>query len=229
MNLFNLMATLGLDSSEYEKKMQDAEKKTEKMGGIVGKVAGTIKKAAIPVAIGAIGKSAIETGMTFESSMSQVAATMGMSSEEIKKGSKSFEMMKQAAKDAGSSTQFTASESAEALNYLALAGYDAETAVKTLPTVLNLAAAGGMDLAYASDLVTDSMSALGMETKDVTLFTDQLAKTSQKSNTNVSQLGEAILTVGGTAKNLAGGTVELNSQLAILADNGIKGAKFLVA
>lgn len=80
----------------------------------------------------------------------QVAATMGITASEIANGSKSFEILKQAAKDAGATTQFSASQSAEALNYLALAGYDAEKAVATLPTVLNLAAAGGMQLGEAS-------------------------------------------------------------------------------
>jgi TP901 family phage tail tape measure protein len=88
-----------------------------------------------------------------------------------------------------------------------------------------LAAAGGLDLAYASDLVTDSMSALGIESSKLDLFVDELAKTSQKSNTNIAQLGEGILKVGGTAKVLAGGTVELNTALGILADNGTKGAE----
>lgn len=91
-----------------------------------------------------------------------------------------------------------------------------------MPTVLNLAAAGGIELGYASDMITDSMSALGLETSQLEGFVDQLAKTSQKSNTNIAQLGEGILTVGGTAKDLAGGTVELNTALGILADNGVK-------
>ncbi|MGN1410916.1 MAG: phage tail tape measure protein [Oscillospiraceae bacterium] len=110
---------------------------------------------------------------------------------------------------------------------LALAGYDAEKACGALPTVLNIAAAGGMELANASDMVTDAMSALGIEATSQNLeeFGDKLAKTSQKSNTSVAQLGEAILTVGGTAKNLAGGTTEMNTALGILADNGIKGAE----
>ena len=84
-------------------------------------------------------------------------------------------------------------------------------------------------MGYASDMVTDSMSALELSTNQLEGFVDQLAKTSQKSNTNIAQLGEGILTVGGTAKDLAGGTVELNTALGILADNGIKGAKLLVA
>ncbi|XZM35002.1 phage tail tape measure protein [Clostridium perfringens] len=177
------------------------------------------------VALGGMAAASIKVGSNFESAMSQVAATMGMTTEEINNGSESYEMLKKAAKDAGATTKYSASQSAEALNYLALAGYDAESAVSALPKVLNLAAAGGLDLGYASDVVTDSMSALGLETDQLESFIDQLAKTSQKSNTSVAQLGEAILTVGGTAKILKGGTVELNTALGILADNGIKGAE----
>lgn len=136
-------------------------------------------------AIGGLGVAATKVGMSFESSMSQVAATMGITAEEIANGSESFEMLKQAAKDMGATTQFSASQAGEALNYLALAGYDAEKAVQTLPTVLNLAAAGGMELGEASDMVTDAMSALGDKAGTAESFVDKLAKTSQKSNTSV--------------------------------------------
>lgn len=166
--------------------------------------------------------SAVETSMEFDTSMSQVAATMGVPIESI-------DNMRDAAKEAGATTSWTAKESADAMNFLALAGYSSEQAIATLPTVLNLATAGGMDLADASDMVTDSMSALGIEAdsegKNITMFGDQLAKTASSSNTSVAQLGEAILTVGGTAKNMAGGTTELNAALGILADNGIKGSE----
>ncbi len=93
--------------------------------------------------------------------------------------------------------------------------------------MLNLAAAGGLDLAYASDLATDAMAALGIEANadNLTQFGDQMARASSKANYSVAQLGEAILTVGGTAKNLAGGTVELNTALGVLANRGIKGAE----
>lgn len=170
---------------------------------------------------------ALEAGTNFTSAMSQVGATMGMSTAEIQAGSESFTMLEEAAKVAGSTTAFSATQAAEALNYLALAGYDATTAADTLPAVLNLAAAGGMDLAYASDLATDAMSALGIEAgnENLTHFGDEMAMTASKANTSVAQLGEAILTVGGTAKGLAGGTVELNAALGILANNGIKGAE----
>ena len=177
--------------------------------------------------IGGVGAAAINTGSQFEASMSQVAATMGMSADEADYSNAVYAKLANTAKELGASTKFSASESAEALNYLALAGYDADKACTALPTILNLAAAGGMDLAAASDMVTDSMSALGIAaTQDnLTEFGDKMAVAAQKSNTSVSQLGEAILTVGGTAKNLAGGTTELNTLLGIIADNGVKGAE----
>ena len=179
----------------------------------------------VTLPLAGIGTASVATAANFEKSMSQVAATMGMTAEEINNGSESYKKLEQAALDMGATTQFSASEASEALNYLALAGYDVDKSVSTLPTVLNLAAAGGLELGYASDVMTDAMSALSLETSQAELFVDQLAKTSQKSNTNVAQLGEAILTVGGTAKVLSGGTTELNTALGILADNGIKGAE----
>ena len=131
------------------------------------------------------------------------------------------------AKEMGSTTKFTATQAADALNYLALAGYDADKAAEVLPSVLNLAAAGGMDLAYASDLVTDAMASLNIEAdkQNVDDFGNKLAMAASKANANVSQLGEAILTVGGTAANLKGGTTELTTALGLLANVGIKGAE----
>lgn len=216
----SLLFDTSLDSKGFKEGIAGLEGVAKKGLSVVAGLAVAAGTAMIGIAT-----ASVNVGMNFEASMSQVAATMGITVDEIANGSESFELLEQAAKDAGATTMFSASQSAEALNYLALAGYDAEKSVNALPTVLNLAAAGGLDLAYASDLVTDSMSALGMESDQLEGFVDQLAKTSQKSNTSVAQLGEAILTVGGTAKILAGGTTELNAQLGILADNGIKGSE----
>lgn len=180
---------------------------------------------ATSAALSGMGGYAIKVGSSFEAAMSQVAATMGMSAEEIHNGSAEFSKLQEAAKNAGATTKFSATQAAEALNYMALAGYDTNKSVQTLPTVLNLAAAGDMDLATASDMVTDSMSALGDKAGTVESFVDKMAKTSQKSNTSVQQLGEALLTVGGTAKSLAGGVTEANTVLGIFADNGVKGAE----
>lgn len=218
MNLFNLKATLAMDSTDYDRGIDTAEKK-------VGGLKSTITKLGIGATVAGIGKAAIGVGMDFEAGMSQVAATMGISSDAVRRNEGDFKLLSDAAKEAGSTTQFSATQSAEALNYLALAGNDAQTSVGLLPTVLNAAAAGGLELGYASDLITDSMSALGLKTKDTATFVDQLTMTSQKSNTSMGQLGEAILTVGGTAKKLKGGTVELNTVLGILADEGLKGSQ----
>lgn len=197
---------------------------TKGLGTITKTVASATAAAA--AAVGAMGIAAINTGAEFEKSMSQVAATM-LIDKTTAEGQKAFETLENAARECGASTAFSASEAAEGLNYLALAGYDAEKAAAALPTVLKLAGAGAMDLGHASDMVTDSMSALGIEATEANLtqFSDQLAQTASKANTSVAQLGEAILTVGGTAKGLAGGTTELNTALGILADNGLKGAE----
>lgn len=167
-----------------------------------------------------LAQSSVGVGMTFDASMSQVAATMGTTVDQIGNLTK-------VAKEMGSSTKFTATQAADALNYLALAGYDADKAAEVLPSVLNLAAAGGMDLAYASDLVTDAMASLNIEAnkQNVDDFGNKLAMAASKANANVSQLGEAILTVGGTAANLKGGTTELTTALGLLANVGIKSAE----
>ena len=163
-------------------------------------------------------KSAIDAGSQFDSSMSQVAATMGVTTDQIGE-------LRDYAMEMGAKTAFSATEAADALNYMALAGYDSSEAMEALPNVLNLAAAGNIDLAYASDMVTDAQSALGLSMDESAELVDKMAMASSKSNTSVAQLGEAILTVGGTAKNLAGGTTELSAALGILADNGVKGAE----
>ena len=186
----------------------------------------TAATAAAAAAVGAIAVAAVNVGKEFETAMSQVQATMLLDTGTAE-GAAAMATLEEAARECGRTTAFSATEAAEALNYLALAGYNADEAATALPTVLKLAGAGAMGLARASDMVTDSMSALGIETTEANLntFADQLAQTASKANTSVSQLGEAILTVGGTAKGLAGGTTELNTALGILADNGLKGAE----
>lgn len=197
-------------------------------GDTASGVFGTKIPAAAAVAAGAIAavtakvidftKESVDVGMGFDKAMSQVAATMGVTNDEIQE-------LNAFAQEMGATTAFSATQSAEALNYMALAGYDASTSMEMLPTVLNLAAAGNMELATASDMVTDAQSALGLSLEETTEMVDKMAKASSKSNTSVEQLGNAFLTVGGTAKNLKGGTTELATALGILADNGIKGAE----
>lgn len=192
--------------------------------GALGKAAGAAMKAAAAAsaaataAVGAFAASSVKTGMEFDKSMSQVAATMGKTVDEVQD-------LRAFAQEMGATTAFSATEAADALNYMALAGYDAETSMAMLPNVLNLAAAGSIDLASASDMITDAQSALGLTLDQTNAMVDQMAAASSKSNTSVAQLGEAILTVGGTAQYMAGGTQELNTVLGVLADNGIKGSE----
>lgn len=212
---------------EIEQGMQKATKSISgitKTGEVVKGVGKTLTKS-ITLPITAIGAASSKLYYDFDNAMRGVAGTMGITAQEIANGSESYKKLEGAARDCGKNTQFSATESAEALNYLALAGYDVDKAIAMLPKTLNLAAAGNLDLASATDMVTDSASALGLDIKGTERLIDQMAKTSQKSNTNIAQLGEGILTVGGTAKFLAGGTTELNTCLGILADNGIKGAE----
>lgn len=221
-----------LESTNQEiENNKDAVDKSSKSTGAwkenlanIGKALGTIGSMATK-AIGAAAGAAtsfaaksVQAGMSFDSSMSQVAATMGTTVDQISD-------LRDFAMDMGASTAFSATEAADALNYMALAGYNSEEAMTALPTVLNLAASGGIDLALASDMVTDAQSALGLSMEESAKLVDKMAKTASKSNTSVSQLGSAILTIGGTAKNLAGGTTELATALGILADNGVKGAE----
>ena len=211
-----LMFETGIDNSGFSNGVSNLQATANvAMGNIAANMVSKVSSAAAQIP-----QQIITVGSGFEASMSQVAATMGITS-----AAAEFKTLSDAAKEMGESTKFSASQAGEALNYLALAGYDANKAVAALPTVLNVAAAGGMELAAASDMVTDAMSALGLETSQMADFSDKLAVTAQKSNTSVSQLGEAILTVGGTAKMLSGGVTEMNTALGILADNGIKGSE----
>lgn len=231
MNVFELFASLTLDTSGYDSGLDDAEKEASSFGSTISKGLGTAAKigGAAIAAVGtaataattatvAFGKKSVEVGAEFDKSMSQVAATMGTTTDNIQD-------LRDFAMEMGSTTAFSATQAADALNYMALAGYDAETSMEMLPTVLNLAAAGSIDLASASDMVTDAQSALGLSTEQAAEMVDQMAQASSKSNTSVEQLGQAFLTVGATAANLQGGTQELATVLGVLADNGIKGAE----
>lgn len=229
---------------ETENNLRDLERQAGQSAVALQKIAATGEKLKtvgdnissagkklLPVTAGvtALGTAAVSTAANFESSMSQVQATMGITKDAMStvngESVNTMDTLSNLAKKMGSETAFSASECAEALNYLALAGYDTQQMCDTLPTVLNLAAAGGIDLAAASDMVTDAMSALGMGVDEAGTMVDQMAKTASTTNTSVAQLGEGILTIGATAKTVKGGTAELNTALGILANNGIKGAE----
>lgn len=211
-------------------------------GGIAGAAFEGIKAGA-GMAAGAVknfvGES-VKIGAKFDTAMSQVAATMGKTVSEMNQevvscsvnGKEFVGNLNDFAQHMGATTAFSAIQSAEALNFMALAGYDAETSMKTLPTVLNLAAAGNMDLASASDLVTDALSAFGLGADDAGHFADIMAKTSSVTNTSVDQLGRAYLQIGALAQEVGDevGDIDLtqiSAMMGAMANVGIKGAKLL--
>lgn len=249
MDFLKLRAILTCDTTDYEAKLSTAESKAQTFGGKLKN--GLTKAGAFAVkglaaasgAVGAFGVASIKTGATFDKAMSQVAATMGMSVAEINDGStqasQDFKRLRDFAQEMGRTTAFSATEASEALNYMALAGYDVNKSMEMLPNVLNLAAAGNMDLARASDMVTDAQTAFGMNTKRTTQMVDEMAKAASTGNTSVEQLGDAFLVVGGLAKELNGGMVtlangtkkpvdgiqELEIALTAMANAGIKGSE----
>ena len=221
------LAQEAVNSNAALAKIEEVGGKLESVGNKISGV-GT-KMLPVTAAVAGLGTAAVKTTADFDSSMSQVQATMGITADSMSKvdgqSVNTMDTLRTLAKQMGEKTAFSASECAQALNYLALAGYDTQQMCDTLPTVLNLAAAGDIDLASASDMVTDAMSALGMQTDEANTMVDQMAKTASTTNTSVAQLGEGILTIGATAKSVKGGTAELNTALGILANNGIKGAE----
>lgn len=231
--VFELFAKLGLDSSEYEKGLGDAKSKASSIGGAIGnglKTAAKIGGAAIATAtaaVGAFAASSVKTGADFDKSMSQVAATMGLTMDEMANQTGKVDLawgtfsgnLREYAQEMGRNTAFSATQAADALNYMALAGYDTQTSMEMLPNVLNLAAAGNMDLARASDMVTDTQTAFGISLERTSQMVDEMAKAASTGNTSVEQLGDAFLVVGGLAQEMNGGMVQLSDGTTATYDN----------
>ena len=161
---------------------------------------------------------AAKKGIEFDDSMRKVKATSGATGEE-------FEALKKKAREMGATTKFSASDSAEALNYMALAGWDSKQMMEGLSGVMDLAAASGEELGAVSDIVTDGLTAFGLKAKDSGHFADILAQTSSKANTDVRGLGEAFKYVAPVAGAL-GYTIEDTSiAIGLMSNAGIKGEK----
>lgn len=165
-----------------------------------------------------IGKSVLDVGMNFTSSMSEVKSISGATAEEAQK-------LEDAAREAGATTKYTASESAQALKYMSLAGWDVQQSLDGLPGILNLAASSGTDLATASDMVTDYLSAFGMQAQDSAYMVDLLSYAQNNANTTAVQMGDAW---HNSAANMhtAGQTIETTTALiATMSNQGLKGAE----
>lgn len=166
-----------------------------------------------------VGKEAIEMSSNFEQAMAQVeSVTAGASSYDI-------EQLGEMALDLSSKTKFSATEAAEGLYYMGLAGWNATEQMQALPNVLNLAAAGDMDLGIASDIVTDYITAFGLEAQDATRLVDVMASTMTNSNTTVEQMGEAFKYAAPVAGALGYSVEDVSLALGIMANNGVKGTQ----
>lgn len=202
--------------NDFITKMKEADNEFTKLGQNLSDV-GKSMATNVTLPLAAFGGVVTKIGIDFDTSISKCASI----SDDFAKNIESIEVK---AREMGKATSFSAADAADGLSYMALAGWDAQTSMESIEPVLRLAEAGAMDLALASDLVTDSMGALGLESEDLQGYLDKVAKTSTISNTSIQQLMEAILNVGGTAQTLKLPMSELNAYLGILGDNGIKGA-----
>lgn len=173
-------------------------------------------KATLPI-IG-IGTAAVKTSMDFESAMSKVASLSGAQGEQ-------FDSLRDKALEMGAKTMYSATESAEALQYMALAGWNTEDMLNGLEPILKLAGAAGMDLGTASDIVTDGLTAMGLSAKDAAHFADVMAVTMSKSNTDVNQLGEAFKYVAPLAGAMGYKIEDLSLALGLMANSGIKASQ----
>ncbi len=160
----------------------------------------------------------IEVGKAFDTSMSQVGAVSGATAEDM-------ELLRDKAKEMGSSTKFTASEAADAMNYMAMAGWKTEDMLGGIDGIMNLAAASGSDLATTSDIVTDALTAMGYSAKESGELADVMAAASSNANTNVELLGESFKYVAPVAGSMGSSMEDLSIALGLMANSGIKGSQ----
>lgn len=165
-----------------------------------------------------VGTAATTIAANFESSMSQVQAISGATGED-------FERLSDKAKQMGATTKFSASESAQAMTYMAMAGWKTEDMIDGIDGIIQLAAASGEDLATTSDIVTDALTAFGLTAKDSSQFADILAAASANANTNVAMLGESFKYVAPVAGALKYSAEDTSIALGLMANSGIKASQ----
>ena len=174
----------------------------------------------LPVTAGVVGlgTAAVKTAADFDSAMSKVAAVSGSTGKDL-------DALRDKAREMGSKTKFSASEAAEAMNYMAMAGWKTEDMLSGIEGVMNLAAASGEDLATTSDIVTDALTAFGLSAKDSGHFADILAAASSNANTNVSMMGETFKYCAPIAGALGFSAEDTAEAIGLMANAGIKGSQ----
>ena len=188
----------------------------EKLKDVGSNIEGAGKKL-LPVTatVTAFGTASVKTAADFEAAMSKVAAVSGATGSDL-------EALSKKAREMGSKTKFSASEAAEAMNYMAMAGWKTEDMLSGIEGVMNLAAASGEDLATTSDIVTDALTAFGLSAQDSGHFADVLAAASSNANTNVSMMGETFKYCAPIAGALGFSVEDTAEAIGLMANAGIK-------
>ena len=187
-----------------------------KMESAGNAIAGVGKKMSIAsTAVAGLGVAAVKTTADFDSAMSQVAAVSGATGDDL-------QALRDKAREMGEKTKFSASEAAEAMNYMAMAGWKTRDMLNGIDGIMNLAAASGEDLATTSDIVTDALTAFGLSAKDSGHFADILAAASSNANTNVSMMGETFKYCAPVAGALGYSAEDTAEAIGLMANAGIK-------
>lgn len=197
------------NAEDFAKKLKESSGKIESAGKKVSVLSATT---------GALGLVGLKTATDFEYAMSSVSAISGATGEE-------FNKLKEKAKEMGASTKFTATEAANAMYYMSLAGWKTEDMLNGLEGIMYLAAASGEDLATVSDIVTDGLTAMGYAASDSTKMADVFAKTVTNSNTDVAGLGEAMEYTGSIAGALKLDMEDVSLALGLMANSGVKASQ----
>lgn len=231
---YTLSAKITGDASKFQKAMQQAETSMQKLnqkfsnfGGALETLGGKMTSAgtkitALEAAAGgaavALGTQAVKAGASFEAEMSKVSAISGSTGNDLK-------ALTDKAKEMGKKTKFSATESAEAFEYMAMAGWKTDDMLNGIEGIMNLAAASGEDLATTSDIVTDALTAFGLSASDSAEFSDVLAAASSNANTNVSMMGDTFKYVAPVAGALGYSVQDTAIAVGLMANSGIKASQ----
>lgn len=212
----NNLKKLQIEAENTSAAFAKMEKAGKALSSVGDKIEGVGKKLSVVSAgIVGLGAAAVKTAADFDSAMSQVAAISGAAGDE-------FDALREKAREMGEKTKFSASEAAEAMTYMAMAGWKTQDMLDGIDGIMNLAAASGEELGSVSDIVTDALTAFGLSAADAGHFADVLAAASNSANTNVSMLGGSFKYVAPVAGALGYSIEDVSVALGLMANSGIK-------
>ena len=231
INAGTITAWLTLDTNRFNAGMESANaqlkawkddnlslgEKLQGVGGALTTIGGTLTRNVTLPLVGA-GAAALTVAANFDEGMSKVAAISGATGEDLDK-------LRDKAREMGAKTKFSASEAADAMSYMAMAGWKTGDMLDGIEGIMNLAAASGEDLATTSDIVTDALTAFGLKASDSAHFSDILAAASSNANTNVSMLGESFKYCAPIAGAMGYSAEDVAEALGLMANSGIKASQ----